>query len=114
VVDVSAERFEELVDAALDTIPADLAARVHNLVVLVEEEPPPGEPDDLLGLYDGSTLGLDAAGHLPDQIFLFRGPLLDYCATEEELIREIRVTVIHEVAHHFGIDDARLHDLGWA
>ena len=114
MVEVSRERFEELVDDALDTIPAELAARVHNLVVLVEEEPPPGEPYDLLGLYVGSTLGIDAAGYLPDQVFVFRGPLMDFCADEDELVKEIRVTVIHEVAHHFGIDDARLHDLGWA
>jgi predicted Zn-dependent protease with MMP-like domain len=58
-------------------------------------------------------LGLDAAGHLPDRIFLFRGPLLDYCRSEEELVHEVRVTVVHELAHHFGIDDARLHQLGW-
>ena len=113
MVHVSPERFEELVDDALDSVPAELAALVHNLVVLVEEEPPAGEPDDLLGLYDGSMLGLDATGHLPDRIFLFRGPLLDYCRSEEELIHEVRVTVVHELAHHFGIDDARLHQLGW-
>jgi predicted Zn-dependent protease with MMP-like domain len=114
VVDVSRERFEELVDDALDQIPDELAALVHNLVVLVEEEPPVGEPDDLLGLYDGSMLGIDAAGHLPDRIFLFRGPLMDYCRSEDELVHEVTVTVVHELAHHFGIDDARLHQLGWA
>ncbi|WGL52156.1 metallopeptidase family protein [Nocardioides sp. BP30] len=114
MVDVSPERFEELVDDALDAIPDELAALVHNLVVLVEEEPPPGEAQDLLGLYDGSTLGLDAAGYLPDRIFLYRRPLLDYCRTEAELVREVRVTVVHELGHHFGLDDARLHELGWA
>ena len=114
MVEVSRERFEELVDDALDLIPAELAAMVHNLVVLVADEPPPGEPHDLLGLYDGSTLGLDAAGHLPDQVFVFRRPLMELCGDEAELVREIRVTVIHEIGHHFGIDDARLHDLGWA
>lgn len=113
MVDVSRERFEELVDNALDEIPDELVALVHNLVVLIEEEPPAGEPDDLLGLYDGSTLGLDAAGHLPDRIFLFRGPLMDYCSSEDELVREVRITVVHELAHHFGIDDRRLHELGW-
>jgi predicted Zn-dependent protease with MMP-like domain len=113
VVDVSRERFEELVDNALDEIPDELVALVHNLVVLIEEEPPAGEPDDLLGLYDGSTLGLDAAGHLPDRIFLFRAPLMDYCSSEDELVREVRITVVHELAHHFGIDDRRLHELGW-
>jgi len=114
MIEVSRERFEELVDDALDLIPDELAAMVHNLVVLVEDEPPAGEPRDLLGLYDGGTLGLDAAGHLPDQVFVFRRPLMAFCADEAELVKEIRVTVIHEIAHHFGIDDARLHDLGWA
>lgn len=114
MIDVSPERFEELVDDALDAIPDELVALVHNLVVLIEEEPPEGEPDDLLGLYVGSTLGLDAAGHLPDRIFLYRGPLLDYCRSEEELVHEVRVTVVHELGHHFGMDDARLHQLGWA
>lgn len=113
MVEISAERFNELVEDALDSIPEGLAALVHNLVVLVEDEPPPGEPDDLLGLYDGSTLGLDAEGHLPDRIFLFRRPLLDYCRTEAELVHEVRVTVVHELAHHFGIEEARLHELGW-
>ena len=112
MVDVSRERFEELVEDALDEIPDEFAALVHNLAVLVEEEPPAGE-GDLLGLYDGSTLGLDAAGHLPDRIFLFRGPLMAYCATEADLVREVRVTVVHELAHHFGIGDARLRELGW-
>ncbi|WP_345893735.1 metallopeptidase family protein [Nocardioides sp. TF02-7] len=76
-----------------------------------------GEPYDLLGLYDGvaltrrdSTLGVE----LPDRIFIFRGPLLDMCEDEDELVDEIRITVVHEVAHHFGIDDDRLHELGYA
>ncbi len=116
-VEVSSERFEQLVDAALDGIPDELAELVQNVVVLVEDEPPPGEPDDLLGLYDGVALterdGLGVAGRLPDRIFVFRGPLLDFCASEEELVREVRITVVHEVAHHFGIDDRRLHDLGY-
>jgi predicted Zn-dependent protease with MMP-like domain len=113
VVQVSPERFEELVDNALDSIPEELVALVHNLVVLVEEEPPAGESPDLLGLYQGSTLGLGSEGHLPDCIFLFRRPLLDYCGDEDELVREVRVTVVHELAHHFGIGEARLHELGW-
>lgn len=113
MVEVSRQRFEELVEDALDAIPDALVAQVRNLVVLVEEEPPAGEPDDLLGLYDGGTLGLDAAGYLPDRILLFRGPLMDYCNTEDELVREVGVTVVHELAHHFGIKDARLHELGW-
>ena len=116
MLDISRERFEELVDAALDLIPAELAARVHNLVVLVEDEPPAGEPRDLLGLYDGRAL-TDSDGwgpvELPNQIFIFRNPLLAMCASEEELVREVEITVVHEVAHHFGIDDRKLHEMGY-
>jgi predicted Zn-dependent protease with MMP-like domain len=108
--------FDALVDQALDDIPDELAALVHNVVVLVEDEPPEGEPDDLLGLYDGVALterwGTPPV-ELPDRIFVFRGPLLDLCESEEELVEEVRITVVHEIAHHFGIDDARLHELGY-
>ena len=116
-VEVSPERFDQLVGDALDQIPPSLASLVENLVVLVEEEPPEGEPDDLLGLYDGVALterDSSYAGSLPDRILIFRGPLLDYCDSEEQLVEEVRITVVHEVAHHFGISDARLHELGWA
>lgn len=111
------EEFDALVDAALDEIPEELARLVHNVVVLVEAEPPEGEPEDLLGLYDGVALterDMSYLPELPDRIFLFRGPLLDMCADREELVREVRITVVHEVAHHFGIDDERLHELGYA
>jgi predicted Zn-dependent protease with MMP-like domain len=116
-IEMDPQRFDALVDRALDGIPDELAELVHNVVVLVEDEPPEGEPDDLLGLYDGvalterdSTLTMQ----LPDRILIFRGPLLDMCESEEELVEEVRITVVHEIAHHFGIDDARLHDLGYA
>ncbi|GEP33708.1 hypothetical protein NSZ01_14760 [Nocardioides szechwanensis] len=116
-MEMEPERFDALVDRALDGIPDELASLVRNVVVLVEDEPPEDEPDDLLGLYDGvaltdrdGTLGVE----LPDRIFIFRGPLLDLCADEAELVEEVRITVVHEVAHHFGIDDDRLHDLGYA
>jgi predicted Zn-dependent protease with MMP-like domain len=115
-IDVSRERFEALVDQALDDIPDELTQLVRNVVVLVEDEPPEDEPD-LLGLYDGVAMterdgsyGLE----LPDRIFIFRNPLLDMCESEEELVDEVRITVVHEVAHHFGIDDDRLHELGYA
>ena len=111
------ERFDALVDAALDGIPEELARLVDNVVVLVEEEPPEDEPDDLLGLYDGVALtdrDSSLLPTLPDRIFIFRGPLLDLCDSEEELVEEVRITVVHEVAHHFGIDDDRLHELGYA
>lgn len=111
---LDAERFDALVDEAIDLIPDDLAAMVHNLVVLVEDQPPSSEPADTLGLYDGGTLGIDGAGYLPDRVFIFRRPLLQMCESERDLIEEVRITVIHEVGHRFGIDDDRLHELGWA
>ena len=116
-IDMDRERFEALVDKALDEIPEEIAALVQNLVVLVEEEPPDDEPADLLGMYDGVALterDSSLAVQLPDRVFIFRGPLMDFCESEEELVREVRITVVHEIAHHFGIDDARLHELGYA
>ena len=115
-LEMDRERFEALVDLALDGIPDELAALVRNVVVLVEDEPPEDETD-LLGLYEGIALTErwgDPMMELPDRIFVFRGPLLDMCESEEELVKEVRITVVHEVAHHFGIDDDRLHDLGYA
>jgi predicted Zn-dependent protease with MMP-like domain len=115
-VEMDPERFEALVNEALDGIPDELAVLVRNVVVLVEPEPPADDPD-LLGLYDGVALTDrygDMLPELPDRIFIYRGPLLDMCDTEEELVEEVRITVVHEVAHHFGIDDARLHELGYA
>ncbi len=115
MVEVSRERFEELVSEALDTVPPGLTALIDNCVVLVEEEPPDDDPD-LLGLYDGTPLTeRDSAYSLvtPDRITLFRGPLLDMCEDEAEVVDEVRITVVHEIAHHFGIDDDRLHALGY-
>ena len=116
-IDMEPEQFDLLVDRALDGIPDELARLVRNVVVLVEDEPPEDEPDDLLGLYDGVALterDSTIAVQLPDRIFIFRGPLLDFCDTEEQLVEEVRITVVHEIAHHFGIDDRRLHELGYA
>jgi predicted Zn-dependent protease with MMP-like domain len=116
-IDMEPEQFDLLVDRALDGIPDELARLVRNVVVLVEDEPPEDEPDDLLGLYDGVALterDSTLAAQLPDRIFIFRGPLLDFCDTEAQLVEEVRITVVHEIAHHFGIDDRRLHDLGYA
>ncbi|GAB2779024.1 metallopeptidase family protein [Nocardioides salsibiostraticola] len=115
-VDVTRERFEELVESALDGIPDQLASLVQNLVVLVEETPPDGEPRDLLGLYDGYALterDSFMAAALPDRIFVFRQPLQQMCRDEAHLVEEVRITVVHEVAHHFGIEEARLHELGY-
>ena len=110
------ERFETLVAEALDSVPLELLDLVDNCVVLVEDEPPPDDPD-LLGLYDGIALTErygDPMMELPDRIFIFRNNLLDMCESPEEVEDEVRITVVHEVAHHFGIDDDRLHDLGYA
>ena len=115
-VAMEARAFEALVDQAHDDIPHELASLIENVVVLVEEEPPADEPD-LLGLYDGVAL-TDRYGDygmvLPDRIFIYRRPLLEMCDSEEQLEEEVRITVVHEIAHHFGIDDDRLHDLGYA
>jgi len=108
------ERFEELVADALDSVPEELLAHMDNVVVLVEDEPP--EPG-LLGLYEGFALtdrGWDYGGALPDRIFIYRNPTLAICDDEDDVVEEVAVTVVHEIAHHFGIDDDRLHQLGWA
>ncbi|MGK2853813.1 MAG: metallopeptidase family protein [Microbacteriaceae bacterium] len=112
---MSAERFDELVSDALDLIPSELAAAANNVVFLVEGRHP-DEPD-LLGLYEGIALterDSTYAGTLPDAITIYRGALLDMCETEDEVVDEVAITVVHELAHHFGIDDERLHELGWA
>jgi predicted Zn-dependent protease with MMP-like domain len=118
VVELSPEEFEGAVADALDSIPEELARAMDNVVVLVEDAPGPGVPPDLLGLYEGTPLterdSWWAAGALPDRITVFRRPTLAVCADRAEVVAEVRVTVVHEIAHHFGIDDARLHELGWA
>lgn len=111
---LSAERFEELVAEALDLIPAELAAAMDNVVVLVEHRNP-DEPG-LLGLYEGVALterDLHYGGVLPDRITIYRDALLDICDDEQQLVEEVAVTVVHEIAHHFGIPEHRLHELGW-
>jgi predicted Zn-dependent protease with MMP-like domain len=112
---MSVERFEELVSDALDTVPDGLIRLLDNVVILVADESPPGEPE-LLGLYEGYALtsrGSDYGGVLPDRIMIYRNPILRMCSSEADVVHEVRVTVVHEIAHHFGIDDARLHELGW-
>jgi predicted Zn-dependent protease with MMP-like domain len=114
-VEMSSERFEELVGEALDEVPQELLNLLDNVVILVADEPPPGD-EDLLGLYEGHALterGWDYAGVLPDRITIYRGPTLRMCDTEDDVVEEVAVTVVHELAHHFGISDERLHELGW-
>ena len=103
----------ELVADALDSIPPELTAYMDNVVITLAEDPP--EPG-LLGLYEGVPLterGDSYGGVLPDQIFIYWREILAICETEEDVVEEVRITVIHEIAHHFGIDDERLHELGW-
>ncbi|MET7679579.1 metallopeptidase family protein [Streptomyces sp. NPDC005423] len=115
MLEMTREAFEELVSEALDRIPPELAAVMDNVAVFVEDEPDPGDPE-LLGLYEGTPLterGEWYAGVLPDRITVYLGPTLRHCATAQDVVREVAVTVVHEVAHHFGIEDERLHELGW-
>ncbi len=108
------ERFEDLVSEALDLIPPDLAAAMDNVVVLVADRHP--QDPELLGLYEGIALterDSSYAGALPDTVTIFRESLLEICDTEQDVVEEVAITVIHEMAHHFGIDDERLHELGW-
>lgn len=116
MIEISRERFEELVGDALDQVPAELAALTDNLVVLVEDEPPEDDPE-LLGYYDGTPLterDTRYAGVVPDRIMIFRLPILRMCEDDARVVEEVRITVVHEIAHHFGIDDDRLHQLGYA
>ncbi|GAA2017071.1 metallopeptidase family protein [Pseudokineococcus marinus] len=132
MLEMGDEEFEAAVGDGLDRIPEELAAAMSNVVVLVADEPDEeqlaearaagdldtGDPAaTLLGLYEGTPLterdGWWDAGSLPDRITVFKGPLLRLCDDVEDLVEEVAVTVVHEVAHHFGIDDERLHELGW-
>ena len=109
------QRFDGLVGDALDLIPPELARAINNVVILVA--PRNDEEPDLLGLYEGIALterDSSYGGSLPDTITIYRDALLDVCGSPEEVVEEVAVTVIHEIAHHFGIDDDRLHELGWA
>ncbi len=114
MIDVPRERFEELVADALDEIPDELLRLMDNVVVVVREGM---AGSSLLGLYDGIPLTERDAGYsgmvVPDRISVFRLPILAMCADEAEVVRQVGITVIHEVAHHFGIDDDRLEALGW-
>ncbi|VBA62218.1 hypothetical protein LAUMK41_05609 [Mycobacterium attenuatum] len=113
-VRMAPQRFDELVSDALDLIPPELAAAMDNVVVLVADRHPGDR--DLLGSYEGIALtdrNSDYAGALPDAITVYREALLDVCESADEVVEQVAITVIHEIAHHFGIDDARLDELGW-
>jgi predicted Zn-dependent protease with MMP-like domain len=112
-VDVVARyRFERLVADALDGLPDELAAVLDNVAVVVEDRHP--EEPDLLGLYDGVPHTERIGDETPDVVSIYRFALCEMCADDDELADEVYVTVVHELAHAAGIDDDRLHELGWA
>jgi predicted Zn-dependent protease with MMP-like domain len=113
-VAMSPEEFEELVADALDLIPEQFTRAMDNVVILVSNRHP---TRNLYGLYHGVALTsrtIQYSGHLPDTITIYREPILAHAATVDEARQQVATTVIHEVAHHFGIDDDRLDELGWA
>ncbi|MCT1477104.1 metallopeptidase family protein [Microbacterium sp. p3-SID336] len=115
-MDMDAAAFEALVIEELDQLPDDMVEQLENVVFVVEDRPEDGSLD-LLGLYDGLALTERTQygmGELPDRIILYREPHLAQCETIDELRDEIHTTLVHEIAHFHGIDDAQLHELGWA
>ena len=114
--DVSRDDFEVLVASALDEIPPALGREIENVAVVVEDWPPPGSR--LLGLYEGVPLTkrgpMGYTGVMPDRITIFRGPLCARARDAADLAAQVRVTVLHEIGHYFGMDDDRLRELGWA
>jgi len=115
VLMVGQEEFEALVAEAPDGIPRQLASLIDNVAVFVEDEPDPPEPG-LLGRYEGIPLtarGQWYAGVLPDRITIYRLPILSICGSRAEVAHQVQVTVVHEIAHHFGIGDAKLDQLGY-
>ena len=116
MIEMDAEAFEALVTAQLDLLPDDMVDGLENLIFVVEDRPEDGSLD-LLGLYDGWALTEReryGAGELPDRIILYREPHLSVCETTQDLADEVHTTLVHEIAHFYGIDDDRLHALGWA
>lgn len=116
MVEVEQERFAQLVEQAFAQVPDELTRLLDNVVLFIEDDAPADDPD-LLGLYDGIPLterDTSYTGVMPDRIVVYRRPTLAICETEAEVVDEVRITVVHEIAHFFGIDDDRLHELGYA
>lgn len=116
MIEVSEDRFAELVEAAFAAVPVELAALLDNVVLFIEDDAPPEDPT-LLGFYDGIPLterDTSYGGVMPDRIYVYRNPTLEICNSEQDVIEEVGITVVHEIAHHFGIEDDRLHELGYA
>lgn len=116
MLEITEDEFEELFVAALDALPDDMVDGIDNVIFVVEDRPEDGSLN-LLGLYDGVALterGQYGYGEMPDRIILFRESLLHMCESLDQLKQEIHVTLVHEIAHYYGIDDDKLHELGWA
>jgi len=120
---VERKRFEKLVNEAIAELPREFRNRLRNVAVIVEDNPAEemleemeiDEGDTLFGLYEGTPLterGFEAPLH-PDRIWIFQEPIEEACETEEEMKEEIKLTIVHEVAHFFGLDDEYLEDLGY-
>jgi predicted Zn-dependent protease with MMP-like domain len=115
------DEFDLVAERALDEIPEALLAMMENVAIFIEDayKPLPGEDPatKLLGLYEGTSLTERdsgwGAGSMPDRITIFKNAILEICSTEKQVVEEVGITIVHEIAHHFGIDDERLHELGW-
>jgi predicted Zn-dependent protease with MMP-like domain len=113
LIDIPPDRFDEMVGEALDSLPPELGRLMRNVAVTVDDY---GGDGSLLGLYEGVPLTRRTHQYsmaMPDRITIFRKAILSICYTEDEVVAQVRATVVHEVGHHFGIDDDRLHELGW-
>ena len=114
MLSVSQEDFEILVGEGLDTLHEDMLRELDNVIFLVEDRPDDGS--EILGVYEGFSLAernVYGYGEEPDRIILFRENMLAHCTDMQELVSEIRITLVHEIAHFYGLDEARIHELGW-
>lgn len=120
-LNMSPDDFSSAVQDALDAIPSAIRQEMDNVAIFIADRHVPGPGDDpaasLLGLYEGTPLterdAFWASGSLPDRITIYRENILEICSSRQEVIDQVTITVVHEIAHHFGIDDATLHELGW-
>ncbi len=113
-MDISPRTFDRYVEEAIEALDPQFRSLMENVLIVVEDQS--AQEPDLLGLYEGVPLTeREAYGlmEMPDRISIYRLPLVNMCATTEELVSEIQITVVHEIAHHFGIDDDTLHEMGW-
>ena len=115
MIELDADSFEALVEEVLDALPAAMTDGLENVAFVIEERPDDGE--DLLGRYEGVDLTQRdryGYGELPDRIVVYRVPHLESASSPEGLRAEVRTTLVHEIGHYYGLDDDRLHELGWA